>query len=241
MILAERLEARAREVERARLPRQLSSGSDSGSESDDAPLAARRTQLAKSAKSAKSAMSGAAPDAPRRSHGPSAYNLFVKDEVQRLKAADPSLDHRAIFSRATAAWSVLSAEEKGAYERAKATGGTATAAASSAAASSSAAATSAAPSSSTAASSSAADPVPTPRTLPPFIELDFLEGTAEAERRRVDPRALAFRGTYRLTDRVVNQRPTWQHTERSSQWVAWADVQTGAKDVWFAQGEHRLG
>lgn len=38
--------------------------------------------------------------AERKPREPSLYNLFVRDEIPRLKAANPSLDHKSAFKLA---------------------------------------------------------------------------------------------------------------------------------------------
>ena len=37
--------------------------------------------------------------------GPSAYNLFMKSELAKIKKADPKLDHKEAFKKAAANWS----------------------------------------------------------------------------------------------------------------------------------------
>lgn len=39
-----------------------------------------------------------------RKREPSAYNIFMKSEIQRIKQAEPGLDHKQAFSRAAFAW-----------------------------------------------------------------------------------------------------------------------------------------
>ncbi|KAL0327113.1 UNVERIFIED_CONTAM: protein CRABS CLAW [Sesamum angustifolium] len=43
--------------------------------------------------------------APEKKHRlPSAYNRFMKEEIQRIKAADPEIPHREAFSAAAKNW-----------------------------------------------------------------------------------------------------------------------------------------
>nr|BAJ83626.1 INO-like YABBY protein [Cabomba caroliniana] len=43
----------------------------------------------------------------KRHRAPSAYNRFIKEEIQRLKANDPSITHREAFSTAAKNWAHL--------------------------------------------------------------------------------------------------------------------------------------
>ncbi|KAG9160679.1 hypothetical protein Leryth_017482, partial [Lithospermum erythrorhizon] len=40
----------------------------------------------------------------KRQRVPSAYNRFIKDEIQRIKAANPDISHREAFSAAAKNW-----------------------------------------------------------------------------------------------------------------------------------------
>eukprot|EP00262_Sarcandra_glabra_P000033 TRINITY_DN1002_c1_g1_i1.p1 TRINITY_DN1002_c1_g1~~TRINITY_DN1002_c1_g1_i1.p1 ORF type:complete len:171 (+),score=19.81 TRINITY_DN1002_c1_g1_i1:102-614(+) len=43
--------------------------------------------------------------APEKRHrGPSAYNRFIKEEIQRIKASNPDISHREAFSTAAKNW-----------------------------------------------------------------------------------------------------------------------------------------
>lgn len=43
-------------------------------------------------------------DEPKKERAPTAYNLFMKDEIVRLKEADSSLNHKAAFKKAADNW-----------------------------------------------------------------------------------------------------------------------------------------
>ncbi|KAK6935224.1 YABBY protein [Dillenia turbinata] len=47
-------------------------------------------------------LSVAAPE--KRQRVPSAYNRFIKDEIQRIKAGNPDISHREAFSAAAKNW-----------------------------------------------------------------------------------------------------------------------------------------
>ncbi|EPS57324.1 hypothetical protein M569_17494, partial [Genlisea aurea] len=40
----------------------------------------------------------------KRQRVPSAYNRFIKDEIQRIKAGNPDISHREAFSAAAKNW-----------------------------------------------------------------------------------------------------------------------------------------
>jgi hypothetical protein len=40
----------------------------------------------------------------KKKRGPTAYNLFIKEEIARLRAQDPSINHKVAMSMAVAAW-----------------------------------------------------------------------------------------------------------------------------------------
>ena len=40
----------------------------------------------------------------KKKRGPTAYNLFIKAEMERLRAADPKINHKVSMSMAVAAW-----------------------------------------------------------------------------------------------------------------------------------------
>lgn len=54
------------------------------------------------AKAAKEAAKAA--KAQKEKRAPSAYNLFIRDEVRRQKEANPALDHKQAFSKAAEVW-----------------------------------------------------------------------------------------------------------------------------------------
>ncbi|XP_074563974.1 protein DROOPING LEAF-like [Curcuma longa] len=41
---------------------------------------------------------------PKKHRTPSAYNHFMRDEIQRIKSADPNIPHREAFSMASKNW-----------------------------------------------------------------------------------------------------------------------------------------
>jgi hypothetical protein len=49
----------------------------------------------------------AAEDKPRRVRAATSYNLFLKEELARLKGADPSLEHKQAFKQAAANWAAM--------------------------------------------------------------------------------------------------------------------------------------
>ncbi|KAG6791844.1 hypothetical protein POTOM_000978 [Populus tomentosa] len=44
------------------------------------------------------------PAPEKRQRVPSAYNRFIKDEIQRIKAGNPDISHREAFSAAAKNW-----------------------------------------------------------------------------------------------------------------------------------------
>jgi len=44
------------------------------------------------------------PEGKKAKRAPSAYNLFMKSEISRVKKAFPSLDHPAAFKKAAGNW-----------------------------------------------------------------------------------------------------------------------------------------
>ena len=57
--------------------------------------------MVKASKSKGDAAKAAAPKAKR---APSAYNLFMKTELAKVKRADPKLDHKEAFKVAASNW-----------------------------------------------------------------------------------------------------------------------------------------
>ena len=55
----------------------------------------------------------------KRGRRPSAYNLFLKKEMLRLKEAEPSLTHKQTFAKAAATWTAMKAEAEGVEPSAK--------------------------------------------------------------------------------------------------------------------------
>ena len=43
---------------------------------------------------------------------PSAYNLFMKDELVKVKKATPSIDHKAAFTKAAGNWATSKSNPK---------------------------------------------------------------------------------------------------------------------------------
>lgn len=43
---------------------------------------------------------------PKEPRKPSAYNIFMKDEMARVKAVQPTLDHKEIFKIAAGNWKI---------------------------------------------------------------------------------------------------------------------------------------
>lgn len=57
------------------------------------------------AKAAKAKSSPAAKAAtPKTKRAPSAYNVFMKSEIAKVKKANPSLDHKEAFKSAAGNW-----------------------------------------------------------------------------------------------------------------------------------------
>ncbi|KAM0888027.1 hypothetical protein ACQ4PT_028620 [Festuca glaucescens] len=65
--------------------------------------AAKPAQQQETEQSAKSAPSANRPP-EKRQRVPSAYNRFIKDEIQRIKAGNPDITHREAFSAAAKNW-----------------------------------------------------------------------------------------------------------------------------------------
>jgi DNA-binding PadR family transcriptional regulator len=63
--------------------------------------------------------SAAAKKANRKKREPSAYNLFIKGELPKIKAKNPNIDHREAFKLAAAAWKGSSAAKAAASGAAK--------------------------------------------------------------------------------------------------------------------------
>ena len=56
------------------------------------------------------------PKGAKPGHAPSAYNLFFKAKLAEIKAAEPTIEHKAAFGQAVAAWKLASPEEKAPFE-----------------------------------------------------------------------------------------------------------------------------
>ncbi|EMS65940.1 Protein YABBY 4 [Triticum urartu] len=67
------------------------------------PMPAAKPAQQETEQSAKSAPSANRPP-EKRQRVPSAYNRFIKDEIQRIKAGNPDITHREAFSAAAKNW-----------------------------------------------------------------------------------------------------------------------------------------
>lgn len=56
------------------------------------------------AKATKAKASPAAKAAPKAKRAPSAYNVFMKSEIAKVKKANPSQDHKEAFKTAAGNW-----------------------------------------------------------------------------------------------------------------------------------------
>ena len=41
---------------------------------------------------------------PKTPRAPSEYNIFIKDEIRRLKEGNPNMDHKMVFTQAVQNW-----------------------------------------------------------------------------------------------------------------------------------------
>jgi hypothetical protein len=55
-------------------------------------------------KAVKAKSSPAAKGAPKAKRAPSAYNIFMKTEIAKVKSASPTLDHKDAFKTAAGNW-----------------------------------------------------------------------------------------------------------------------------------------
>jgi hypothetical protein len=83
-----------------------------------APAAKAKSPKAPSPKAPSPAVarSPKSPKAEKAVHSPSAYNLFFKAKLAKIKAAEPTIEHKMAFGQAVAGWKVASAEEKASFE-----------------------------------------------------------------------------------------------------------------------------